>query len=341
MNQTMSRLPGLGTEKTAAYRNIWISREGRRVLPLGKIIDGAKSRDPLNTGDLDVLRAGLLMGKITSGGKYAPSIIGVSGEAMAGDETEMTVAAAVVTELVRRIGASGTFKLVGPPAASGTVRTTTVTYSAASGTAITMTAMGTAEVQTITASAAPTVGHWYVRYMGDDGVEIESAAIAYDATAATIQTALRALHADLAAVTVTDSGSAGLSDGTVTVTWPQAGATAGPHALLEPFAKGTLLATAAVVSLTCARSATGVNGEFVTGSLICPTDGSETPLCILDKADGEKVTDDDGTTNLDIQAKDLVIGGGVLDASQIINYPADASLKAWVKAALRAVGGPY
>lgn len=340
MNTTLARVPGLGTASTAAYRNIWIDREGRRLLPSMVIVSGADSRDPLNTGDVDVLRAGMLLGKITATGEYAPSIIGVTGEAMDGDETALTVGSTIVDELVRRVGASGTFKMVGPPTASGTVRTVTVTYSAASGTTITMTAMGVAEVQTITASAAPTVGSWYIRYRGDDGVEVISGAMAYNADAATIQTAVRATHADLAAVVVTDSGSAGLSDGTVTVTWPQKGATGGPHALLQPFAKGDLLATAAVVSLTVARSATGINGDFVTGSLICPTDGSETPLVILDKADGLKVTDD-SATSMDVQAKDCVVGGGVIDASQIVNYPADASLKAWVKARLRAVGGPY
>jgi hypothetical protein len=328
-------MPGLGTTKTAAYRQIWASSSGRQYLPGGGVIAGSAARDPLNTGDVDTLRAGLLMGKVTATGKYAPSVIGVAGEAMDGDETEMTVAAAVVTELVRRIGASGTFKLVGPPTAAGTVRTVTVTYSAASGTAITITAMGVAEAQTITPSVSPTVGSWYVRYRGDNGVEVISAAIAYNATAATIQTALRAMHADLAAVVVTDSGNAGLSDGTVTVTWPQKGATGGPHSLLQPFAKGDLLATAVIVSLTCARDATGINGDFVTGSLICPTDGSETPVTFVDAADGIKVTLDNA--DVDVQFPHIPVAG-VVDASQIVNYPADTSTQAWVKAALKAAG---
>jgi hypothetical protein len=34
------------------------------------------------------------------------------------------------------------------------------------------------------------------------------------------------------------------------------------------------------------------------------------------------------------------VGGAIL-APQIVNYPSDTGLQAWLKAQLRAVGGPY
>ena len=106
-------------------------------------IDGTKSRDTLNSDNVALLRAGLPLGKITSGGKYAPSILGVTGvlHDTSVVTTVMTLPAATVTEIQRRIGASGTFKIYGPPTAAGTVATETVTYSAiASATTLTITA---------------------------------------------------------------------------------------------------------------------------------------------------------------------------------------------------------
>lgn len=450
-------VPGVQASTEYGFRRIMAS--GQPVyLPGGITIDGSKSRDPLHTGYLDTLRAGLLIGRISLSRKYAPAVLGRVTAAYDGS-TSLKIGSPTAVEILRRLGATGTFKLTGPPATGGTVRTLTATYSAVSATltgqnevqtsvlavagtagtfrlrvpkadgtkvwtaaiaynasaatistaidtatgvtagivctgttpfsttntgtftfsgtgyatksfdpievdgasltsyagvtiarttagcayeTATVTGLGVAEVQTITASAAPTVGSWYVRYRSDAGVEIESAAMAFNADAATIQTAIRATHADLAAVTVTDSGSAGLSDGTVTVTWPTTGTTAGPHSLLNPFAKGDLLATAVIVSLTCARSATGVNGDFAVGSLVQPVDGSETIRGILDMEGGLKVTDVDGT-NLNVECRRLIVGSGsgVVDASQIIDYPTEATVQAWIKAALRAVGSGY
>lgn len=133
MAKNPARLPGIGSDRTATPRKILRSDQGKILLPIGKIVSGAASRDPLNTGDLDVLRAGMLMGKITASGKYAPSIIGVlpSAHTSSGTTvTSMTIGAANAVELVRRIGSSGTFKLTGPPTAAGTVAVTTVTFSA-------------------------------------------------------------------------------------------------------------------------------------------------------------------------------------------------------------------
>jgi hypothetical protein len=99
-------------------------------LPGGKLIDGTNSRDSGHTSYIHVLRAGLLMGKATSGGKYRPSILGVMTGAQVATDTSVTVSAAQATEIVRRVGATGTLRFVGPPTAAGTVATFTETYSA-------------------------------------------------------------------------------------------------------------------------------------------------------------------------------------------------------------------
>ena len=128
------RLPGMGTERTATPRRVLLSAPQESLfMPRGRVIDGSQSRDPLHTGDLDVLRAGMLMGKRTANSLYAPSILGVTTaayDASASVNTQLTVGAATAVELNRRIGASGTCKLTGPPTAAGVVATQTVTYSA-------------------------------------------------------------------------------------------------------------------------------------------------------------------------------------------------------------------
>lgn len=144
--------PGVESAKTATHRTIFLMRS-ESFLAGGKLIAGACSRDPGNTGDVGVLRNGLLMGKISSVvnslgtvNHYAPSILGVTTNAEAIGSTSIEAAAGVVTELVRRCGTTGTFKLTGPPSANGVVATETVTYSAASGTTITVTAIANAYV---------------------------------------------------------------------------------------------------------------------------------------------------------------------------------------------------
>lgn len=126
-------LPGPKSQRDYTPRIVRKSVTGVRYIPGGKIIDGSLSRDILHTGNLDVLRPGLLMGKITATGLYAPSIIGTLQSAYTGvgtSVTSMTVTPATAVEINRRIGATGTFKLTGPPTAAGTVATTTITYSA-------------------------------------------------------------------------------------------------------------------------------------------------------------------------------------------------------------------
>jgi hypothetical protein len=134
-------LGALGTGPTATHRLVFRNGTMTGTVGGGRIIDGSKSRDSGNTNDTDTLRPGLMLGKITSSGKYAPSIIGVTSGAVAVGATTVSVTAAQAAELLRRVGASGTFTLRGPAIAGGPVVSETVTYSAISGTDITVTAL--------------------------------------------------------------------------------------------------------------------------------------------------------------------------------------------------------
>lgn len=124
-------LPGVRTAKVATHRIVFRQGDWLSDLAQGKIIDGSLSRDSGNTGDLDVLRPGTLMGKITSGGKYAPSILGITTGAYTSGGTSITVSLAQAVEIARRIGTSGNLTYVGPPTAAGTVAVTaSVAFSA-------------------------------------------------------------------------------------------------------------------------------------------------------------------------------------------------------------------
>lgn len=212
------------TPKTASHRIVFKGGV-QEYLPGGKLIAGLYSRDPGNTGNVNVLRAGLLMGKRTSGGLYAPSIIGVTANAEAVGATTIESSAAIATEIIRRIGATGTFKLIGPATAGGAIQTATITYSAAN-----------------------------------------------------------------------------TSTGDITVT--------------------------------------AIANNFIAGSFICPTDGSEDPLTVIADDWGIQVTENDGSTNLNAPF-DVPVRGQLV-SSQIINWPSDASLRGHIVTALnRASGGKF
>lgn len=212
--------PGVRAPRTADYRRI-LRQGDYTFFAGGGIIAATYTRDTGNSGDVDILRPGLLMGKRSSGGLWANSIIGVANGAVSAGATSITVAAAVVTELVRRVGASGTFKLIGPAVANtAPVVTETITYSAASGTTITCTAT--------------------------------------------------------------------------------------------------------------------VNA-FVTGSFLCPTDGSETMRSFLPDGFNTKVTDQDGTST-DTEWGQIPVAG-VIDASQLINWPTDTALQAFIMSRLNDLSG--
>ena len=151
MSQFPNSLPGIGSSPLQYIpKAVFLSDTTiYDYLPQGRIIDGANARDPSNSAvNVAELQGGLLLGKITASKLLGASIIDVTTAALTTTGTSLTISAAGATELVRRIGATGTFTLVGPPAAAGTVASTTITYSAVNTStgAVTISTTGTAYI---------------------------------------------------------------------------------------------------------------------------------------------------------------------------------------------------
>lgn len=219
-------VPGLGSEQTYTPKEIFWTVDGRQYAPGYYQTNGSVARDVNNTASIRTLEPGLLMGKVTASGLFAPSILGAITVAFTASQTVLTVSTAVATEISRRIGATGILTMAGPPSAAGTVASTPVTYSA-------------------------------------------------------------------------------------------------------------INTTTGVLTITGITSA-----SWILGSVIRPTDGSETPLGVLDQF--VQVVDDDGT-NKAANIDKLAIQGS-LDPSQLQFYPSDTSLKAWFKGLLNAPSsgpGPF
>ena len=127
--------PGIYTTKSLAHRNIFTTRSQYidQFAPSFSFIDGANSRD-FGSSPVGLLRAGVLLGKITATGLYRPFIQGVTSADAASSATTVTVSALNAAELNRLKVAGGggnlVGKLVGPPTAGGTNATQTLTITA-------------------------------------------------------------------------------------------------------------------------------------------------------------------------------------------------------------------
>lgn len=109
-------LPGIGSARTADPRDIFYTHAGKTLMPSNRVIGSGLARDPGNTGNVDILRAGLLLTKDENGdGHYVATILGVLTAENTGGSTGLTVDSAVATEISRRYGATGTgdFAIVG------------------------------------------------------------------------------------------------------------------------------------------------------------------------------------------------------------------------------------
>lgn len=328
--------PGMGTVLQALHRVVFKNKSGERWLPGGGLIGGLYSRDPANTPDVTRLQAGLVLGKRTSGGLLAPSIIGITGEALDDTETVLTVAEAVGDEIVRRLGSSGTLKITGPQTAAGTVRTVTMTYSAVAAASggnrdITYTALGTNEVQTLTFGAAATGGTMRLRVPLANGTFVTTDAITWNATDATwlaaINTALDAATGVAGGIVATGAAP----DTAITFTFSGTGYLSS----LQPGYISVVTFPTSTTSATVVRTTAGVDGDFIAGSFLQPVDGSETPLTFIPC--GYPIQVNDGTSNFDRDLP-MVPTGGTIKSSQLINWPSDTSLRAWLVSALNASG---
>jgi hypothetical protein len=163
-------VPGVQSDRTAVQRRVM--RQGAyEMFAGGGIINGATARDPGNTSDVDKLRAGVLMGLRTSDDQWSPSILGTTTNAEADASVAVETGEFVGDEVIRRIGATGDFKLTGPASAGGVVRTATVTYSAEAAGTLTVTALVDAFIAG--SFIQPTDGSEYPRSFIPDGFPVK------------------------------------------------------------------------------------------------------------------------------------------------------------------------
>jgi hypothetical protein len=368
-------LPGVYTGPSLLPRNIIYNQAITQTMtnPTRGIIDGTNSRDS-GSSPVSLLRAGLLMGKVTSSSKYANSIMGLTTLPVAGNQTSLTVSLPAALELVRRVGTSGTFTITGPNVTGGTVQSQTATYSAVSTTTgvVTITALEAGAISAVNAvEALPFVdstgsGTFTLTIEG-----ITTAAITYSSTAATlyanINTALNAVFgtsgivasgSTLAAIILTFSGTGysgrpigNSSNGTVsgvkviaTLLAAATGFTAGNNPTSSGV--GAALAGGSTTTTAGVTAVAANSGEYVAGSLIAPTDGSQTVLFPLLNEMGIDVNDIGGN-NID-QRLDIYLKSASLISANIVCLTADDSghntepaVTTWLKAALRASGGVF
>jgi hypothetical protein len=106
-----------------------------------------------------------------------------------------------------------------------------------------------------------------------------------------------------------------------------------------PAADGVVAAASVTASAATGATIT-LTGEIgaakVSGSLIQPADGSQAILTILCDLWGQKIIDGSNTTRVDVLEAQLWNGGGIVNSQNIVNYPADPSLIAYIKSSLRA-----
>jgi hypothetical protein len=323
---------GVGSALTASYGRVFRADEGKMYFPHGGVIDGA-SRYYGGGTDLFLLRPGLLMGRVTATKKWKPSVFGVTTGALAGGGTSITLSAAQAVELVRRVGATGSITLTGPPAANGTARSSVVPYSAVNTTTgvVTITAQGANQAEDVRTNPAATGGNIQLNVSKPDGTRVTTANAAWSATDATyiaaiqaaldtatgvvggiVVSAIAATDADLGfTLTYSGAGYAGLS-------WPPASVAVLPTSVTDWY----------VVPRTAAAT-----GAFAAGALVGAADGSEVPRTVIADDMGVEVPADSSDADWP-----RVPVAGELEASKIIDYPTDAGLQTYIKNSLCANG---
>jgi hypothetical protein len=116
--------------------------------------------------------------------------------------------------------------------------------------------------------------------------------------------------------------------------------TSGTLKLTGPPTAGGAVVTQ-IVSFTGVNTLTGIititaaAADSVAGSFIQPADGSETPVTLICDQWGIKVVDQLNTTRVDVFDPQLLAAGGTINTATIVNYPADPSLKAWIKSSIK------
>lgn len=106
-----------------------------------------------------------------------------------------------------------------------------------------------------------------------------------------------------------------------------------------PTASG-VVATTAITCTAAAGTTLTVSSvtlpAYIAGTFVTPADGSETILSVVCDMEGLKVSDATNINRVDCFDPQILLAGGTLDTTMLINYPTDPSLQAYVIAAIKA-----
>lgn len=330
---------GVGPLKTAAFN--FVASDGSVVFKVGGgVIASAKARDPGNTPDVTVLRTGTLMARNATTNRYGVWSIGTSTAAITGTSTTINVSVASAVELVRRIGTSGTFRLIGSsvafnsalPTTVNSVRTVTVTYSGVNTSTgdITVTAIGALnQIDHIRFNAPSTGGNLQLTVQKTDYTFATTANAAWSATDATylsnIQTQL--------------DTSTGVSNGIVV------SAISGldtDHGLQLTYSgtgyAGKPWTPVAVAVYPTGSSAAGVSifqqaaGSFISGSVLAEA-SFDVPTSLIVETSGIVIPTDGSDRDWSVPV------GAQLTTANILPWPSDTGMRNFIKDSLSTTSG--
>lgn len=159
--------------------------------------------------------------------------------------------------------------------------------------------------------------------------------IAFDANAAAINVAL---DDALGSTLVVATGGPMSGPTAIVLTFSGAGYAATAQTLVRVNADNLIGLDDLTVTQTTAAT-TLTSNDFVVGSFVQPTDGSEIIKTFMPNGFPVRVTDIDDVDR-DVSLGQYLIGA-LVDSSQLVNWPADASLRTWVVDALRLAGAGF
>jgi hypothetical protein len=226
---------------------------------------------------------------------------------------------------------------------TGYVATMTTVGVPVAGT-ITITANGVNEVQTVgfagITAGTLTAGTFALGILDKNGVWQKFLTV-YSSSAATLQAQLDAvLGASAVVVAVTTGGTIA---GGFTLTFSGTGYAGLPQTLAVIDPAATALVSGAVSpSISVTRTTAAVNGAFVAGSWIQPTDGSQAIKTLFKSPSKTGVSDLNALLQgIDVIYPEVLLRGFVRTA-YIVNYPGDGStFNAYLKNQLRANSGGF
>ena len=209
---------------------------------------------------------------------------------------------------------------------------------------VTISAMSVNEVQTVAFAGITTgillAGTFALGILDKNGVW-QKFLLAYNTAASDAQTTINTVLGDTSVV-IAATQSTTLAGG-FTSTFSGTGYAALPQSLVVIDPAATAMVSGAVSpSISVTRTTAGVDGRFVAGSWIQPTDGSQAIKTLYKSPSKTGVSDINALLqSIDVIYPEVLIRGFIRTA-YIVNYPADGStFNAYLKSQLRANSGGF